>query len=117
MTPDHTPEQIAAFTQMFGFTPEQYVAFSWVALEKGDPGAWRRIIPQRLSFTEPGWGPAEQLYGTLDRTFQTLHIVSGSDASHGFAVRTNPDGTVNAEDAQRKRDQWVILCPVPADDT
>jgi hypothetical protein len=117
MTPEFTHEQIEAFRDMFAFTPEQYVAFSWVAMEKGDPGAWRNIDPERLSFTEPGWGPAEQAYGTLDRAFRILHIIPGSDAGLGFAARTNPDGTVNEEDARRKRNQWVIFLPRPADDT
>jgi len=105
------------YAQAFGYTPEQYVAFSWVALEKGDPGAWMKIDPRRLSFTEPGWGPLEQICGSLDDGLRALHVIPGSDAGNGFVVRRNPDGTVNEEDARRKRNQWVIFLPAPEDDS
>jgi hypothetical protein len=94
---------------MFAYTPEQAVAFSWVALETAEPGAWRKIIPERLSFTGPGWGPLEQIYGSLDEGFRRLHILPGSAAGLGFAALTGPDGAADGEDARRKRDQWVIF--------
>lgn len=105
------------YEQAFRFTPEQYVAFSWVALEKGDPGAWLKIDPRTLSFTRPGWGPLEQRYGSLDEGFRVLHIIPGSDAGNGFVALRNPDGSVNEEDARRKRNQWVLLLPAPDDDS
>lgn len=107
--PDYTPEELAEFRQRIGYTPEQAAAFSWVALEEGEPGAWRKIIPERLSFTEPGWGPLEQIYGSIDEGFRRLLIHPGSLGGRGFAALTNPDGTVNAEDAERKLAQWLIL--------
>ena len=115
MTPDYSHEQIAAFRQMFAYTPEQAVAFSWVALETGEPGAWRKIIPARLSFTDPGWGPLEQIYGSLDEGFRRLLITPGSAAGLGFAAHRDPDGTADAEDARRKRNQWVIFLTRPDD--
>ncbi len=107
--PDYTPEDLAEMREIIGYTPEQDAAFSWVALEKGDSGAWRRINPERLSFTEPGCGPGELLYGSLTETFRRLLIFPGSNAGSGFAAHVNPDGTVDAEDARRKLAQWLIL--------
>lgn len=107
--PEYTPEDLATIREIAGYTPEQAVAFSWVALEVSEPGAWRKITPERLSFTEPGWGPLEQIYGSIDAAFRRLLIIPGSNAGSGFAAHVNPDGTVDAEDARRKLAQWLIL--------
>ena len=115
MTPDYSYAQIAAFRQLFAYSPEQCVAFSFVALETAQPGAWRQIIPQRLSFTEPGWGPLEQIFGTSGEGFRRLSVIPGSPAGLGFTADRDPDGTVNAEGARRKRNQWVIFLNRPDD--
>ena len=90
------------------YTAEQRAAFSFTALVRAD-APWRDIIAPRLSFTEPGWDPASQLFGSLGACFAKLDIVPGSDAALGFAALTNPDGTVNAQDAERLRKQWRIF--------
>ena len=94
------------FRQITGYTPEQRAAFSWVAWEQRDPGAWRKVDPERLSFTEPEWGPLQQAYGSFGQGLRELHIIPGDTAGLGFAAFTNPDGTVNEEDAERLRKQF-----------
>jgi hypothetical protein len=98
------------------YTAEQRAAFSFVALERGGAD-WRHgINRQRLSFTDPGWDPATQLFGSLGACLAKLHIAPGDSAGLGFAAHTNPDGTVNAQDAERLRRQFVIFL-TPEDGT
>ena len=98
------------------YTPEQRAAFSWVALERGDHGAWRKINAHRLSFTEPEWGPLQQAYGSLGEGLRRLLVIPGETAGLGFAALTNADGSVNTQDAERLRKQWAIFL-TPEDDT
>lgn len=89
------------------YTPEQYVAFSFVVWDRRDPDAWRKgINRERLSFTEPEWGPLQQRYGSLEEGFRVLGLSAGDTSALGFAAHSNPDGSVNTEDAERKRKQW-----------
>lgn len=91
------------------YTAEQRAAFSFTALERGDAD-WRHgINRQRLSFTDPGWDPAAQLFGSLAACFAKLHIAPGDPAGLGFAA-------LDAADAKRLRAAWLILL-TPEDDT
>ena len=103
---EFTPEW---FTQITGYAPEQRAAFSWVAWEQRDAGAWSKINPDRLSFTKPEWGPLQQAYGSLEQGRRALHIIPGDTAGLGFTAFTNPDGSVNQEDAERLRKQFRIF--------
>ena len=94
---------------MAEYTPEQRAAFSFVTLERADPGAWRKINAHMLSFTEPEWGPLQQLYGSLSEGFRRLLVIPGETAGLGFAAHANADGSVNAQDAERLRKQFVIF--------
>lgn len=90
------------------FTAEQCVAFSFTALVQAN-APWRDILIHRLSLTEPSWDPASQLFGSLTLCFAKLDLHPGSNAALGFAALTNPDGSVNEEDARRKEEEWRRL--------
>ena len=114
---EYTPAQVAELRKVFGYTPEQRAALSWAALESGAPGAWRKIIRERLSFTDPEWRPLEQIYGSLAGGFRALLIIPGSTAALGFAAHAGPDGTPDADDARRLRSQWLLLLADAGDET
>lgn len=99
------------------YTAEQRAALSFAALDRADAD-WRHGIDRRrLSFTDPGWDPLTQLFGSVAAGMAKLHLAPGSAAALGFAALTRPDGSVNTEDARRLRNQWRIFLPAPDDDS
>lgn len=95
------------------YTPRQRAALSWAALVRGR-APWRDIITHRLSFTEPGWDPLTQLYGSIAAGFGALHISPGEAAGLGFAAFTNADGTVDEQDAGELLEGWLPLLAAAA---
>jgi hypothetical protein len=94
------------------YTPRERAALSWAALVKAS-APWRDLNVPRLSFTDPGWGPAEQLYGSLAACFAAIRIGPGCAAGLGFAAFTDADGTVNEQDAAELLEGWLTLLPQP----
>jgi len=91
------------------YTAEQRAAFSFTALERGDADWYHGINRDRLSFTEPGWDPLTQLFGSIAAGVAKLHIAPGDFAGRGFAA-------LDAADAKRLRAAWLILL-TPEDGT
>ena len=94
------------------YTPRQRAALSWAALVRAS-APWRDIIPGRLSFTEPGWDPLTQLYGSHAAGLGKLRIHPGEAAGLGFFAYTNADGTVNEQDGAELLEGWLPLLVVP----
>jgi hypothetical protein len=94
------------------YTPRERAALSWAALVKAS-APWRDLNVPRLSFTDPGWGPAEQLYGSIAACFAAIRIAPGCAAGLGFAALTGADGTVDEEDAAALLEGWRALLPQP----
>jgi hypothetical protein len=94
------------------YTPRQRAALSWAALVRAN-APWRDILAHRLSFTEPGWDPLTQLYGSIPAGFGALHIHPGEACGLGFAAFTNADGTVNEQDAAELLEGWLPLLATP----
>ena len=90
------------------FTPVQRAALSFAALVRGHTG-WRDGISRdRLSFTDPGWDPATQLFGSLAACLAGLYIAPGDPAGLGFAA-------LDAADAIEMQAAWLdLLTPVPS---
>lgn len=89
------------------YTPRQRAALSWSALVQAS-APWRDIIPHRLSFTEPGWDPLTQIYGSIARGLAQLHIGPGCAAGLGFAA-------LDEQDARDLLEEWLhLLAPAPA---
>ena len=73
------------------YTPLQRVALSFAALDRAGAD-WRQgIIVRRLSFTDPGWDPATQLFGSLAACLGKLRLHPGSLAALGFAPLDDAD--------------------------
>ena len=94
---------------MTEFTPEQRAALSFAALVQAN-APWRDILVHRLSFTEPGWGPLEQLYGSVASGLAKLYIAPGCAAGLGFAA-------LDAHDAELLLAEWVRLLKPAAGET
>ena len=86
---------------MSEFTPRQRAALSFAALVQAS-APWRDINVPRLSFTEPGWDPASQLFGSLDACFAALRLAQGCAAALGFAA-------LDADDAVALEKEWADL--------
>jgi hypothetical protein len=94
------------------YTPRQRAALSYAALVRTS-APWRNLVPHLLSFTKPGCGPGEQLFGSLAACFAQTGIAPGCAAGLGFAALTNADGTVNALDAAELLEEWRRLLDTP----
>lgn len=75
------------------FTAAQRAALSFAALVKGG-APWRKIDPERLSFTERGQDPLGQLYPSAEVAFRELFIRPGDAAGLGFAALSEADAPV-----------------------
>lgn len=93
---------------MHEFTAVQRAALSWAWLEHCDPGRWREISQDKLSFTEYGQDPLTQIYGSVAAGFAALHIAPGSAAGLGFAA-------LSVTDAIGLQATWMdLLTPSPS---
>lgn len=68
------------------FTVVQRAAFSFAWLVQHEPDRWRDISRDKLSFTEFGWDPLTQLYGSVAAGLAALRIAPGSPVGLGFAA-------------------------------
>lgn len=90
------------------YTAAQRAAFSFAVLARHDD-RWRTINRRRLSFTEPGWSPLGQLYGSVADGLIKLYVLPGDVAGLGFAA-------LNAQDAEQLRQAWIWLLTPDDDD-
>jgi hypothetical protein len=88
------------------FTPRQRAALSFAALVRAS-APWRdQINVPRLSFTEQGWDPGSQLYGSVAACLAQLHLGPGCAAALGFAA-------LDDEDAAELLGEWERLLATP----
>ena len=85
----------------FRLTPEQRAALSFAALYHTD-APWRDILTDRLSFTEPGWDPLTQMFGSVAEGLSKLYLVPGCAAAEGFAA-------LDEADAEPLLEEWLRL--------
>lgn len=89
------------------FTVVQRAALSFASLVRGK-APWREISRDRLSFTESGYDPLTQLYGSEAAGLAALYLAPGAAAALGFAA-------LDATDAIGLQAAWMdLLTAVPS---